>query len=171
MPPSVRRVLIRILAVAGCVSIGLAPAPSALAHTTELDFAWKDHQSRGPHHLQDNGGWAAIARDRDELRDIWDRYRQTGELPTIRFEENIAVIAGLGGGGCGTGLHGLKLNREKRRIAALLFREDPGPGYACTDQYVQETFTLSVQRVDLRGVSVATLRVLPRVIQDPSPGS
>ena len=171
MSPRFRKTFIRLLGVAGCMSVVIALVPSALAETSELDFVRREHQFRGPSHVQDNGGWAAIARDREELRAIWDRYRQRGSLPTIRFEENIAVVAGLGGSGCGTHLHDLRLNRDKSRIAARVYREDPGPDAACTDQYVQETFTVAVQRADLRGLNVSELRVLPRVIDDPSPGS
>lgn len=166
-----RSALIRTLTAACCLSVVLGSAPTALAETTRLDFVRKEHQRRGPTEVRDNGGWAALARDRSELRDIWDRFRQRGSLPIIRFEEYIAVVAGLGGSGCGTHLHGLRLNRDKQRIVALLYREDPGPKYACTDQYVQETFTVAVRREDLRGLNMAELHVVPRVIEDPSPDS
>lgn len=161
----------RILGAACCFSVVVGLAATALAETTRLDFVRKDHQRRGPTEVRDNGGWAALARDRDELREVWDRFRQRGSLPIIGFEENIAVVAGLGGDGCGTHLHGLRLNRDRQRIVALLYRENPGPKYACTEQYVQETFTVSVRRDDLRGLRMADLRVFPRVIDDPSPGS
>ena len=165
---AIRNIVVRALVVG---SVCMIVVPSALAETTALDFVRKEHQMRGPSETRDNGGWAALARDRGELRDIWGRYNQRGDLPIIGFEDNIAVVAGLGGSGCGTHLHTLRLNRDKQRIVAVLYREDPGPKYACTDQYVQETFTVSVRRDDLRGLNMAELHVLPRVIEDPDPGS
>ncbi|HEX2239563.1 MAG TPA: hypothetical protein VHJ82_00250 [Actinomycetota bacterium] len=152
---------------AALVLTALVLAIPAEASTEKLDYVRKDVQRHGP----DDFVWGGLARNRDELRVLWDRYNQTGKLPTIRFQKNVAVLGGTGGSSsCPARLHDLRLNRERKRIVMRVYQTDPGPGFACTDDWVPKTFTLAVSRDDLKPLRASQLRVRPRRIQDPDPG-
>lgn len=153
---------------AGAIVLAFVILGSAAAASTEkLDFVRKDVQRRGP----DDFVWGGLARDRDQLRVLWDRYNQSGKLPIVRFEENVAVLAGTGGSSsCPARLHDVLLNRERKRIVVRLYQTDPGPGNACTDDWVPRTFTLAVERADLKPLRIRQLSVRTRRIQDPDPG-
>ena len=137
----------------------------ARAETESLDFVRKDNQTRGPRGSQFM--WGALARDRVELRELWERYQQRGPLPTIRFERNVAILAGTrGSSSCPSILHDLRLNRERKRVVVRMYQLDPGDG-ACTDDWIPRTFTVAVARADLKPLAIAEIRVRPRRIDDP----
>jgi hypothetical protein len=154
-----RRALLGLLIV-------LVGVTSASAKPEPLDFVRKERQDRGP---QEKTTWAAMARSRDELRELWDRYDQEGPLPHIGFEENVAVLAGtVGSSSCPYRLHDLRLNRERKRVVARMYVNEPDEPVACTDDLAPRTFTVSVARADLKPPGAAQLRVRARRIDDPS---
>ncbi|MDP9069156.1 MAG: hypothetical protein M3N53_12540 [Actinomycetota bacterium] len=112
-----------------------------------------------------------MATSRSELRDLWNHFNQRGDLPIIRFNRNVAILASLGGSGsCGVRLHDLRLNRVRKVVVARLYGVDPGEGAGCTDDYVLYTFTVAVSRADLEPLTPDDLRVRRREIADPDPG-
>lgn len=146
--------------------LALLPFASAGAATTPLDFVRKDVQRRGPG--TDRIRWGALARDRGDLRRLWDRYEQEGRAPRVRFRRNVAVLAGTGGSGsCRTRLHDLRLDREHGRVIVRVYTEDPGEGAGCTDDWVPYTFTVAVARRDLKPLRLGELNVRARRIADP----
>ena len=142
----------------------LIPTSAALADSEPLDFVRKNAQRNGP----DDFVWAGLARDRGDLRRLWERFNLRGDLPTIQFEKNVAVVAGTGGSSsCPARLHDLRLDRERKRILARMYQTWPGEGGACTDDWVPRTFTVAVAREDLRPLRPRELRARPRRIEDP----
>ena len=153
----------RIVVLALVLVLG-AVVPAGAA-TEDLDFVRKETQRRGP---LDRFMWGALATDRAELRELWDKYQQRGPLPTIHFERNVAVVAGTGGSSsCPTHLHDLRLNRERKRIIARMYQMDPGGDGACTDDWIPTTFTVVVKRSDLKPLDIGELSVRSRRIDDP----
>ena len=146
--------------------LALVPTSAALADTEPLDFVRKNAQRNGP----DDFVWAGIARDRSELRRLWERFNLQGDLPTIHFERNIAVVAGTGGSSsCPARLHDVRLDRDRKRILARIYQYDPGgEGSPCTDDWVPRTFTVAVAREDLRPLRARDLRARTRRIEDPN---
>lgn len=145
--------------------VALLPLPPASAKPEPLDYVRKEVQRRGP----DEFVWGAMARDRDDLRRLWDRYNQRGPLPTIRFKKNVAVLGGTGGSSsCPARLHDLRLNRERKRVVVRMYVEDPGEDAACTADWVPKTFTLAVARRDVKPQRPRALKVRPRRIEDPN---
>lgn len=147
--------------------IVLVGVPSASAKPEPLDFERKERQGRGP---QEKSTWGGMARDRDELRELWDRYDQEGPLPHIGFEKNVAVLAGtVGSSSCPYRLHDLRLNRERKRVVVRMYVNDPDQPVACTDDLAPRTFTVSVARSDLKPPGAKELKVRARRIDDPKP--
>lgn len=133
---------------------------AALAETERLQFDRKEAQFHGPNRFK----WAAMARDRGDLRRLWDRYHQRGPLPIIGFENNVAILAGsVGSSSCPLHLHDLRLNRERKRIVVRMYMSDG----ICTADVVARTFTLAVARSDLKPLQVGEVRVQPRRIEEP----
>lgn len=148
----------------GLLVLLLIPMSAASAETEPLDFVRIETQARGP----DDFVWAAMARDRGELRRLWERYNQRGKLPVVRFKKNVAVLAGTGGSSsCPPRLHDLRLNRERKRVVVRLY-ESSGGGGACTGDWLPRTFTVAVARPDLRPFRPRRLSVRPRRIDDPN---
>jgi hypothetical protein len=148
-------------------AIAFSGVGAAFAESDNLPFVVKERQRSGPHERP----YAAIATSRGELRKHWDRFNQRGDLPTIRFEKNFAILTTLGGSGsCGVNLHDLRLKREEKRVIARMYRSDPGEGEGCTDDYVLYTFTVAVARADIRPLPPDQLTVRRREIRDPDPG-
>jgi len=144
--------------------LGVLPATPASAKTEPLDFVRKERQDRG---LVEKSMWGAMARNRKELRRLWKRYEQKGPLPIIRFEKNVAVIAGTHGPGtCRPKLHDLRLNRERKKVIARMYEEEHDG--ACTADVVPRTWTVAVARADLKPLKPRELKVRPRRIDDPN---
>lgn len=142
------------------LTAGMLLPMAALADTEPLEFDRKGVQGRGP----DDFMWGAMARDRDDLRRLWDRYNQRGPLPVIRFRKNVAVLAGSGGSSsCPLRLHDLRLNREHERIVVRMYMSDG----VCTDDWRPRTFTVAVARSDLEPLPVRDVQVRPRRIDEP----
>lgn len=148
-------------------ALGLVPLADAVAETERLVFVRKEMQRRGP----TKRPFAAMATSRAELRMLWEHFNQRGDLPTIRFRKNVAILASLdGSGSCGVRLHDLRLKREDKLVIARLYKVDPGEGAGCTDDLVRYTFTVAVARAELKPLRPNELRVRRREISDPSPG-
>ncbi|HEX2294461.1 MAG TPA: hypothetical protein VHN37_04050 [Actinomycetota bacterium] len=151
--------------MAALLAAALLPVPPAHAKTERLDFVRKERQRNGP----DKSIWGAMARDRDDLRRLWDRYRQTGPLPVIRFRKNVAILAGTRGSStCPYRLHDLRLDRDRKRIVARMYVKDHDEPVACTDDLAPRTFTVAVARADLKPFRPRELKVRPRRIDDPT---
>ncbi|HEX2196065.1 MAG TPA: hypothetical protein VHJ76_03985 [Actinomycetota bacterium] len=154
----------RSIGLAGLLVLGLLPPSPASAHSEPLDFVRKERQDRG---FVDKSVWGAMARNRRELRRLWKRYEQKGPLPVIRFEKNVAVLAGTHGPGtCRPKLHDLRLNRERKKVVARMYEEEHDG--ACTADVVPRTFTVAVARADLKPLKPRELKVRARRIDDPN---
>ena len=145
----------------------LSGASTAIGETERLPVMRKGSQRQGP----DARPYAGMATSRSELRDLWNHFNQRGDLPLIRFERNVAILASIGASGsCGAELHDLRLNRERKVVVVRLNQSDPGEGNGCTADVVLYTFTVAVSRADLKPLRPDELRVRRRFIDDPDPG-
>ncbi|MDQ4124518.1 MAG: hypothetical protein M3134_02815 [Actinomycetota bacterium] len=143
-------------------------AAPALARPEPIDWDWKERHRRGPTEGRGNGTWGGLARNRDELRRLWELYDQPGAMPIIRFEKNVAVVAGTAGSSsCPARLHDVRLNRERKRIVVRMYVAD-GDNEICTADFVPRTFAVAVARADLEPLGARALRLRPREIEDPN---
>ena len=144
--------------------LSLTLAVPAAAETERLPFESKGRQRRGP----TEAPYSGLARNRGELRELWSHFNMYGDPPAIDFEKNVAILASIGGSSsCGMRLHDLRLKRDRARVIVRMYVEDPGPGNGCTDDLAPFTFTVSVERSDLRPLRAREVRVSRRRIDDP----
>lgn len=154
-----------VLPIAALFAVASFPAP-ALAKPEPIDWDWKGRQRRGPEESRRNP-WGGIARNRDELRRLWDLYEQRGKLPIIRFEKNVAVLTGTtGSSSCPARLHDVRINRDRKRLVVRMYEEGAETDI-CTADVQWRTFTLAVARADLKPLRARELKLRARMIEDP----
>lgn len=142
--------------------VALLAAP-AVAKPEPIDWDWKERHRGG----RDEQVWGGLARNRDELRRLWRLYDQPGKPPVIRFEKNVAVVAGaIGSSSCPAQLYDVRLNRERKRVVVRMYEENSETDI-CTADVVPRTFSVSVARRDLRPLAARELKLRPREIEDP----
>ncbi len=153
------------IAAALVLTLGATFVAPAAAHSERIPFKRKDRQARGPSERPYDG----LAKDRRELRDLWDHFNQAGDPPFIGFKRNVAVlVATFGSSSCPAQIHDVRLNRDKKVLVVRVYDPEPPDGGGCTDDIAPFTRTISVARADLNPLKPRQLEVRRRYIDDPN---